>query len=67
MNANNQQPVFTQEYINSLACWDCKKKTKTNRLIQINDIITVGEPIVMCGPCLTKLMNIRKEAQKRKK
>lgn len=62
MNAN-QHPVFTNDYIHSLACWDCKKKGKTNRLIQINGIITKGEPIVMCGSCLTKLMNI----QKRKK
>jgi hypothetical protein len=62
MNAN-QHPVFTDEYICSLACWGCKKKSKTNRPLQFNNkdgtpaFVVKGEPCVMCAPCLSKLMN----------
>lgn len=66
MNANAnaiQQPVFTKAYICSIPCLDCNKKTKTNRHLEFNNkdgtpaFVVNGEPLVICAPCLTKLMN----------
>ena len=61
MNAD-QHPVFTKEYICSIPCWGCKKKSQTNRHLEFYNkdgtpCVMNGEPCVMCAPCLSKLMD----------
>jgi hypothetical protein len=70
MNANanaTQHPVYTQAYIRSIPCMGCNKKTKTNRHLEFNNKdgtpwVINGEPLVVCAPCLSELMNKQRKS-----
>lgn len=55
-------PTYSKEYIQSLPCLSCNKAKKSNRHLEFYDKngnyagMPVGEPIVMCSPCLKKLL-----------